>query len=142
MVGNRDRRVRRWSRWTSWAGARAELVVCVLIGVLVAGSAPALALSQRGHLFAFSFASKGEAAGRLARPAGVAVNEASGDVYVVDAGNSRVERFGPTREFVAAWGWGVSDGKAEYEVCASRCKAGIAGEGAGAVRCSGSDRDR
>jgi DNA-binding beta-propeller fold protein YncE len=86
-------------------------------------------LSQRGHSFGFSFASKGEGEGKLVRPAGVAVNEASGDVYVVDAGNNRIERFGPKGEFISVWGWGVSDGKAEYEVCTRGCRAGIAGEG-------------
>jgi DNA-binding beta-propeller fold protein YncE len=100
----------------------------VLAGVVLASCAPALGLSQRGHSFAFSFASKGEGAGRLLHPAGVALNEASGDIYVVDSGNNRIERFGPRGEFIAAWGWGVSDGKAEYEVCSSACKAGIAGE--------------
>ncbi len=106
-------------------------MVCVLIGASVAGSAPALALSQRGHSVAFSFASKGESAGRLVRPAGVAVTEADGDVYVVDAGNNRIERYSSTGEFLTAWGWGVSDGKSEFEVCAVGCQAGIAGEGAG-----------
>jgi len=101
----------------------------VLVGGVLASSAPALGLSQRGHAFAFSFASKGEGAGKLVHPAGVAVNEATGEVYIVDAGNDRIERFGPKGEFIAAWGWGVSDGKAEYEVCSSACKAGIAGEG-------------
>jgi len=104
---------------------------CVVVGVLLTASVPAYALSQRGHVFSFSFASAGAGAGRVSHPAGVAVGEASGDVYVVDGGNSRVERFGAKGEFVAAWGWGVSDGKAEYEVCTSGCKAGIAGEGEG-----------
>ena len=98
----------------------------------VAGpAAPAVASPQRGHVFSFAFASKGEGAGKLSKPAGVAVSEASGDVYVVDAGNDRVERFGPSGEFVSAWGWGVSDGEGEYEVCSSGCKAGLAGEGEG-----------
>jgi hypothetical protein len=41
-------------------------------------------------------------------PEGVAVNEATGDVYVVDQGNERVEEFQRhDRVFVRAWGWGV-----------------------------------
>jgi len=102
-----------------------------VVGVLLVVSVPAYALSQRGHAFSSSFAGAGTGAGRVLHPAGVAVSEAGGDVYVVDAGNDRVERFGAGGEFIAAWGWGVSDGKAEYEVCTSGCKAGIAGEGEG-----------
>ena len=37
-------------------------------------------------------------------------------------------------EFVAAWGWGVSDGKAEYEVCTSACRAGVGGAGKGELK--------
>jgi DNA-binding beta-propeller fold protein YncE len=100
-----------------------------MIAGLLASSATASALSQRGHSFAFSFASKGQSAGRLSHPAGVAINEATGEVYVADAGNNRIERFNAAGEFIAAWGWGVSDGKGEYEICTSGCGAGLAGEG-------------
>jgi DNA-binding beta-propeller fold protein YncE len=115
---------------------RLGLLICVTAvssvaaGVLARVPA-ASAFSQRGHTFAFSFAGKGEGAGLLSRPEGVAVNEASGDVYVVDAANERVERFSSSGEFIGAWGWGVGDGKSEYEICTSSCKAGIAGEGEG-----------
>jgi DNA-binding beta-propeller fold protein YncE len=93
--------------------------------------APALALSQRGHVFSFAFGTKGSAAGQLSGPSGVAVNESSGDVYVVDSANNRVDRFTSSGAFVSAWGWGVSDGKAEFEVCTTTCQAGIAGTGEG-----------
>jgi DNA-binding beta-propeller fold protein YncE len=86
-----------------------------------------LALIHRGHTF--SFAVEGEGAQKLSKPSGVAVNESTGDVYVVDAGHSRLERFSATGSFIAAWGWGVTDGKEEYEVCTSACKAGLPGTG-------------
>lgn len=105
-------------------------LLSALLGVMV-WSAPALALSQRGHVFSFSFGKKGSGAGQFVKPSGVAVNDASGDVYVVDAGNNRVERFDREGHFVAAWGWGVSDGKAELETCTSTCQAGVAGVGEG-----------
>ena len=98
--------------------------------VVLAASAPALGAVPARTLVRVLVCGQGRSwPGRLLHPAGVAVDEASGDVYVVDAGNNRIERFGAKGEFVAAWGWGVSDGKAEYEVCTSACKAGIAGEG-------------
>ena len=101
---------------------------------------PASALSQRGHLFASSFAKKGSGAGELSSPSGVAVNETSGDVYVVDAGNDRVERFDPNGYFIGAWGWGVSDGKAEFETCTSVCQCGHRGLGRSAAELARSDR--
>src|SRR5947209_7670228 len=93
-----------------------------LLGLLLAAAvatAPssALALSQRGHSLGFTFGSIGTALGQFAKgvgPTGVAVNQASGDVYVVDSGNQRVERFSAEGAPISAWGFGVSDGKAEY----------------------------
>ena len=117
-VDGRVGRVRATARRCAFAWSASWCVACVC-SLVAAGAAGAGAARSAGTSFAFSFASKGEGRGRLLHPAGVAVNEASGDVYVVDAGNNRIERFGPAGEFIAAWGWGVSDGKAEYEVCTS-----------------------
>jgi hypothetical protein len=103
--------------------------LCALVGMLALWSVPALA--ARGHVFGGSFAGGGSADGQLSEPQGVAVNESSGDVYVADRGNHRVERFTSNGVFVAAWGWGVSDGASEYEVCASGCRAGLSGSGEG-----------
>ena len=105
------------ARWLSAA-------FCALVGVLLLWCAPTLALSQRGHVFGSQFGGPGSGAGAFAEPAGVAVSEATHDVYVVDRPNSRVEQFGPGGQFIAAWGWGVSDGKKEFEVCTSGCQAG------------------
>jgi DNA-binding beta-propeller fold protein YncE len=69
---------------------RRLIVACgMLIGALLLWSGPALALSQRGHEFNFSFE------GAFATPSGVAVNEslAEDNVYVADEGNERIDRF-------------------------------------------------
>jgi hypothetical protein len=111
------------------AGATCALV---LLGILMAQRPPvAQALPARGHVFAFSFGAMGSGADDVLEPGGVAVDEATGDIYVVDRGNERIDRFGPAGEFIAAWGWGVKDGKAEYEVCERTCQTGIAGAGKG-----------
>jgi hypothetical protein len=101
----------------------AALLVCV---------SPASALSQHGHEFkeAFTFEQAGKDA--LAKPSAIAVDEASGDIYVLDRSNNRVVRFGPEHEFLQAWGYGVSKAGGEtYETCeaveASECHAGIPG---------------
>jgi DNA-binding beta-propeller fold protein YncE len=126
----------------------ASLVLLVLAGSLCSVR-PAWGLGQRGHVYAFSFGGPGEGPGefrfegaslKTKEAAGIAVSEATGDVYVVDRGNDRVQEFRPElgahgepvgEEFVTAWGWGVSDGEDEYEVCMSSCRSGVAGTGKG-----------
>ena len=109
------------------------VVFCVSVGVWTLWCTSAQALVARGHTFGFSFGGVGAGAGQLSGPAGVAVSKASGDVYVVDSGNDRVERFDAKGEFIAVWGWGVKDGKQEFEVCERGCRTGIPGAGKGQV---------
>src|SRR5436190_23829145 len=113
----------------SLAGPRLALAILAAAALLGALTSPAFAFSQRGHSFAFSFGEKGEALGQLKSPAGIAVNESTHDVYVVDAGNQRVERFNAEGEAQEVWGWGVENGAAEFQRCSTGCKAGIAGTG-------------
>jgi DNA-binding beta-propeller fold protein YncE len=77
------------ARRRSHALSRLVAFCCVLIGALLLWSAPALALSQRGHEFSFAFE------GAFATPSGVAVNESltEDNVYVADEGNERIDRF-------------------------------------------------
>jgi DNA-binding beta-propeller fold protein YncE len=75
--------------------------------------------------------STGSGDGQLVEPHSVALDESSGDIYVADTGNHRIVKFDPSGHFLAAWGWGVSDGNAASEVCTSSCQAGIAGPGSG-----------
>ena len=87
------------------------------------------------------FGSEGEGAGEFSQPSGIAVDNtlagaSAGDVYVMDRGNNRVEKFSAGGEFLLAWGWGVADGKSEFETCGPTtatpaCTPGIAGSGAG-----------
>ena len=73
---------------------------------------------------------EGTAEGQFKEPKGIAVT-ASGELFVSDANNNRIEKFNEKDEFQAAIGWGVSNSEAKLEVCTSGCKAGIAGSGAG-----------
>jgi hypothetical protein len=75
---------------------RADLTFATLLasGVFVFAAAPALA--KEVHVFKSSFGSAGAGPGQFEEPAGVAVNDETGDVYVVDKGNDRVEYFSAT----------------------------------------------
>ena len=83
------------------------LAVAVGLGLLVC-SAQAGALVARGHVLAARFEGAGEHA--LVAPGGVAVDEATGEVFVADrsAPHEQVERFRPNGaggyEFVSAFG--------------------------------------
>lgn len=73
----------------------------------------------------------GTGAGQFDAPGGVAVNESTGDVYVADTDNNRIQRFAADGTFISAIGWGVDDGLPALEVCTSGCQAGLAGDGDG-----------
>jgi RHS repeat-associated protein len=80
--------------------------------------------------YSSAFGSSGSGAGQLDEPTSTAVAP-NGDVWVADPVNHRLQLFSPTGTFIEAIGWGVSNGKAEFQTCTSSCKAGFAGSGPG-----------
>jgi hypothetical protein len=119
------------------------LAVCAL--VLAAGPA----LAAQNHTFSTSFGSSGTGAGQLALQApkigandfppvpgsGVAVSAQTGDVYVADSGNHRVDVFDANGAFLYAFGWEVnaSAPEAKLQTCTALtgCQAGTAGTAPG-----------
>jgi NHL repeat len=76
----------------------------------------------------------GAEGGMMDNPQGIAVDQDTGDVYVTDRDNLRVQRFDSDGSFERAFGWDVTTGGPEtFEVCdsAADCKAGDTGAGAG-----------
>jgi NHL repeat len=73
----------------------------------------------------------GPRAGEFSIPRGVAVNQSTGHVYVVDRDNFRVQEFDLGGNFVRAWGWGVATGANAFEICTASCRRGISGGGGG-----------
>jgi DNA-binding beta-propeller fold protein YncE len=84
----------------------------------------------------------GTGSDEVEEPGGIAVNKSTGNVYVADYKNSRVDELNEKGEFVRAFGWNVNgkEGKEELQVCTATttCKAGKAGSGAGQFNASGS----
>jgi len=82
------------------AGSRSSLGLFASLMLFLAGavplvwSAPASALLSQGHVFSGTF--EGSGVESFQTPAGIAVNEASGIVYVADPAHERVELFEPT----------------------------------------------
>jgi sugar lactone lactonase YvrE len=105
------------------------MVLCVavcLLGVVGGGVALALPASFGNGV--------GEESGQFSfNVSGIAVEQESGDVYVSDTGNERVDKFGPGGEFLFAWGWGVADGHTEApQTCTTSCFTGLFRGGSGA----------
>jgi hypothetical protein len=82
--------------------------------------------------------------GQLNQPEGIAINQATGDVYVTEQRNRRISEFDADGNFIRAWGWDViSSGKPNdngtgFEVCDTTngnaitdCKQGASGENGG-----------
>ncbi|HTB50824.1 MAG TPA: hypothetical protein VK701_07590, partial [Solirubrobacteraceae bacterium] len=78
-----------------------------------------------------TYGSYGTGAGQFIAPWGIAVDSRNGNVYVSDQSNFRIEEFSSSGAFVKAFGWGVSNGHAEFETCTTECRAGIPGAGNG-----------
>jgi hypothetical protein len=88
---------------------------------------------------AVTFATEGHGAGQVSYPDGVAVDQSggeptSGDVYIAEANNRRVDVFNGKGEFQLAFGWGVRGSEPaqqlnELQACtiATACQAGIDG---------------
>jgi hypothetical protein len=97
------------------------------------------ASAHLGHTVSGRFGSPGAGADQLAlmpthgyeAGSGVAVDQATGDVYVADTGNRRVDQFTEHGEFVRAWGWGVASGAAELQTCTIVCQQGLTGSNPG-----------
>ncbi|HEY7829103.1 MAG TPA: hypothetical protein VIC06_00880 [Solirubrobacteraceae bacterium] len=104
-------------------------VVVVVVCLLVVGGGVAVAVPA-------SFGSgEGDESGQFSEPRGIAADQESGDVYVADRGNQRVDKFGPAGEFLFAWGWGVADGHTEaLQTCTTDCFVGVYGGGGGELK--------
>jgi hypothetical protein len=123
--------------------------LCAVVGVLAFSSAPAVAFETHVAAQPIGSGEKGSGAGQLDLdttgggqsgqvPSGIAINQTTGDIYIADTGNHRIDELEPDGAFMRAWGWGVADGKDELETCGPdalpptvTCQAGISGSGAG-----------
>ncbi|HWM55899.1 MAG TPA: hypothetical protein VNO20_10980 [Solirubrobacterales bacterium] len=117
------------------------LTISVLVFVATVATAPADAASPS---LLRQFCQTGPAGGQCVGPRGIAVDPTSGDAYVADKFNFRIQKFTAWGEFLHAWGWDVvatgpgddtTTPEDQFEVCVPAngdvCKTGINGSGAG-----------
>jgi YD repeat-containing protein len=81
--------------------------------------------------FVSAYGSAGTGDLEFSAPFGIAVDPVTGQLYISDSGNNRIEVVTVAGKFVEAIGWGVKDGKEELETCETACKAGLPGAGNG-----------
>lgn len=81
--------------------------------------------------------------GAFSEPAGIAVDQDTGNVYVSDDGNNRIDVYDGTGAFLRAFGWdvvasGPDNTGTGYEICVAAngdiCKAGLPGFGIGQIK--------
>ena len=81
------------------------LIVSLTIGLTLAWiTSPALAFNE--HAYTTSFAEPGNGPGQLSGPTGIAVNDTTHNVYVLDTNNNRVEEFTSFGSFIREWSAG------------------------------------
>ncbi len=83
------------------AASVALATLLLLAGTLALASRSALAFTGYPNVPNALFGTPGSGTGQLSGPIGLAIDEASSDVYVADAGNNRVEEFDATGKYVA-----------------------------------------
>ncbi len=72
----------------------------------------------------------GTGEGEFSFPFGIAV-DSSGNIYVADTNNSRIQIFDSSGNFTKMFGFGVDDGTDVFQKCTAGCQAGIASAGEG-----------
>lgn len=88
---------------------RTAVALCATLGV--AGGLLALTVVPAAAVVGYPpsvpnavFGASGSGDGQFSDPAGVAVDDSTGDVYVVDSGNDRVQKFGAEGKYLAQFG--------------------------------------
>ncbi len=123
----------------SWAHAGSHRIARRLSVALLLALALGLTLSVTpsmavldGHIYSYSWGEEGSGAGQFSfNYSGwdIAQDQSTGDIYMADSGNHRVQKFDENGNFLLMWGYGVKNGADEFQVCSApeTCQAGLAG---------------
>ncbi len=110
------------------------VALCSLLALTLLTPAANAAPGTKGVVSWIGTDTFGTLGGQFIGPTGVAVNDTSGDVYVADRFNNRIQQFSSSGAFIRAWGFDVIQpgkpgdlGNEVFEVCtvAADCKEGI-----------------
>jgi len=139
----------RWGRTSVLVTAALVVAIACAMLAWTAGSAQAFTQVQVDSGFG-TLSGTPAIGGTFNQPGGIAVRQSTGQIYVMDRTNRRIQRFSPTGVFQRAWGWDVvqtggsgDDNVApanQFEICtvAAECQVGSTGSGAGQFGASNS----
>lgn len=92
-------------RFTCWVLGIATMFALIVAPIVtMAQTAGSSGKDVYGY---FGSAAAGAAGGQLNTPSAVAANEATGDLYVADTANNRIDEFSASGTFIRTWGVGV-----------------------------------
>ena len=96
---------------------RAGLLLAAVVAVVLLATGVGLAQpTSSGPTFVGEWGSYGRGDGQFREPLGVA-SDASGNIYVADRNNQRIQKFDPRGEFITSWGiFGEEDGDFLYPI--------------------------
>jgi hypothetical protein len=94
--------IRQWEKRTGLVLASILFTIC-MAGSTVFAATGTTSSSSSAPLYLSQFGSTGSGNGQLNSPQGVAT-DSSGNVYVIDEGNNRVEKFSSTGAYITQWG--------------------------------------
>lgn len=115
----------------SGSGRRARIGVLVTLVAALVFATAMLSSAAADQLPVLRFGNAGTEAGQMRTPGGIAADPTTGDVYVADTGNNRIDKFSAEGTFLLAFGWGVEDGSNALQTCEATCEPGLPGKGAG-----------
>jgi len=120
------------------------LVLCMLVLTFGLTIAAKRAVADEPPALLRTFCPTGPEGGQCDIPRGIGADATSGETFVANQDNRRIEKFTPWGEFLRAWGWDVVQSgpdddttppEDQFEVCVPGdgdvCQAGLAGGGAG-----------
>jgi sugar lactone lactonase YvrE len=110
--------------------------VAAILPILVFAMLIWAGTAQAEVKYEFSFGSKGSSGGELRNPNGLAVNNATGHVYVADRDNNRIDEFDEGGSFVQAWGYDVVSSGADDRPYATEVQKVVIPAGSGSFTLS------
>jgi sugar lactone lactonase YvrE len=116
---------------SGWVGGRTPALHLLSLALIVTAFL-ALSAAPASAAPPTQFGFEGESAGGFIEPNGIAADQSTGDTYIGDRNNARVDKFGPEGESLLAFGWSVADPNiAALQTCTTSCFTGKFGAGPG-----------
>lgn len=113
---------------------RSRGVIALVLGVgMLAGGLFGASPASAAPNIVWQGCTTGSGAGECRIARGIVANPSTGDLYVSDQENLRIDEFTAWGEFLRAWGWGVRTGDPELQTCTTQtgCQRGLSGSGSG-----------